>query len=120
MNFRGSYDDIPVLHTGIFLSDEDMRSLNMSWGDRALGSLTGRALIPTERLAELCRAYGLPGREDGARWAFHPDSRELLYAFPELKDTPTVSATFADGEEVTIHNADLVAAAIGTRGVEKR
>lgn len=118
--FVGELEGIPVLHTGVFLDEEDIRSLDMNWPDRATGWLTGRATTPLERISELACAYGLPGRDDGARWALSTPECELIYAWPGKERTPTVSATFTDGTEVTIHDADLVAAQVGTRGVESR
>jgi hypothetical protein len=102
--FEQMEGDLAVLHTGVFVTDEELRStVRVHHAEAAVSMLAGRPATPAQRVSALCRAYGLPCRDDGARWAIHPESGELLYAFVGNALTPTLTATFADGSAVTVN-----------------
>lgn len=83
MNFWEQCGKLTILHTGIFVTDEERH--RAEYGRHAAvvtDSALGRPAHPIDKIAALCRGYGLPFRDDGARWAI-AEANELVYAWPE-------------------------------------
>ena len=74
---------LTILHTGVFATDEEVR--HAEYGHHAAvvaASVAGKPAHPIDKIAALCRSYGLPTRDDGAHWAI-AEANELVYAWPE-------------------------------------
>lgn len=108
-------DDVGMLHTGVFVTEQEARGCErVHHADAAVSMLAGRPATPGQRIRALFVAYGLRAGDaangtpiETARLAIHTASRELIYAWPAVDLTPTVSATFADGSTVTVRGEGL-------------
>src|ERR1700760_807349 len=62
-----------ILHTGIFATDKEVS--DAEYGRHAavvVDSRLGKPALPVDKIAALCRSYGLPTRYDAAHFAVFP------------------------------------------------
>lgn len=74
-----------LVHTGVFATADEVREATrpVHHAEVAAGAMLGEDNTPAARASRLCRAYGLPDRDGGARFAIDTETCELLYALPE-------------------------------------
>jgi hypothetical protein len=76
--------DWTIVSTGVFATADEVREATrpVHHAEVAAGALIGIDETPTARVSRLCRAYGLPDRDGGARFAIDTETGELVYAVP--------------------------------------